>query len=829
MVGAVRARGGLRVASPVMVDRSRRRPRLVAAAGAVLLLLLGLLAVPAGAQEAVPPSTWPASPNASPRLEGLTHALRVAGADRYSTSLALALTLRGAGGYPFSTPDRSSGGVSGLSDGDGWWGVGACPRAVIVVAGDSPADALAASALSDPTGQSTEPFLQRTAAADPLFDPPGGFARVDTDSAPILVTRSAREGATQLSVATRIAAQDLSSGGCTTARQAIVVGGTSAVPAGVDDELVSIGYSEVFRVSGATRYETAADVARSLGTAPVPGGVSGCADPTTDDGTARMAFHANSVVELRDSASECRVLGRTVVLADGLTGADALAAGWWTSFWQVPVLLHDGSAALPTATVEALETMEVEHVVLLGGTARLPQSVADEVAALTGAETIRISGADRYATSVAMAQRFGGWWPTGDGADFEGSMVCLAASAGEGRAARGWPDALGAGPWCGAASGAASNPGAPARALAPTSGSHPHVTFAGIRPAHDAVPVLLVPVVATSLPTSVRDLLSGAFGAETTTWCSSSVAGPCTEPGFVVAFGGASVVGDEALLAASRLVSGHPALDEPTPRRDPMFHTELDLTPVFGTQGAGSQMVCAERNGYAGVRWLAVFRDAAASRLHAAGDVLTGGRYVSDADSVARSPGVGAPTCVAFTPTGDGTVTLRGVSPSGRVTPVGQVSFAPANRFSLDGPITGSGPQSSSGIDADIEGPQGGVTVRTYVSDDPEVQATSRTVSMPVSSAAITITLTRGPAGGPHTFTAAWSLVTHAGTVTGTARGVAILAAGQWALRGRSSFSGGSWNVASGSGGFRATLATNGPGDAADDAISWQIDGVVAG
>ena len=29
------------------------------------------------------------------------------------------------------------------------------------------------------------------------------------------------------------------------------------------------------------------------------------------------------------------------------TGADALAAGWWTSFWQVPVLLHDGSSTLP--------------------------------------------------------------------------------------------------------------------------------------------------------------------------------------------------------------------------------------------------------------------------------------------------------------------------------------------------------------------------------------------------------------------------------------------------------------------------------------------------
>lgn len=826
---------GIGVPSPTMVERSSRRLRRLC--GAVALSLgVAVLAVPmAGAQEAPPPEAWPQSPSASPRIEGHPNAVRFAGGDRYSTSLALALGLRGAGGFPFSTPDRTSGNGSGLEQADHWWGVNTCPRAVIVVAGDSPADALAASALSDPTDLSTEPYLQRSAAADPLFDPPGGFSRVDTASAPILVTGSARQGAGQLAVATRIAAKDLAEGGCTIARQAIVVGGHAAVPSEVDDELVSIGYTEVFRVAGPNRYATAAEVARSLDTAPAPGDATACIDQPTDDGGARMGYYANSVVELRDSATECRLLGRTVVLADGITGADALAAGWWTSFWQVPVLLHDASDSLPAATVAALETMQVDHVVVLGGASRLSEGVAQQAASLSGAEVIRVAGANRYDTAVEMAQRFGGWWPAGDGMDFEGSMVCLAASSGEGGTARGWPDALSAGPWCGAAGGAASNPGAPVRALTPTEGPDPSTTDDGpVRPAHDAVPVLLVPVGASGLPASVGDLLVGAFDPAST-WCSSTESPlGCLTPGFAVAFGGSAVVDDHAVAQASQLVSGRTVdVTQPVPRRDAMFHTRLDMSPVFGTQGTGSDQVCAERDGYEDVRWLAVFSDAAAAQLHAAGDVMLGGRYVADADSVARSPGVGAPTCVAFGATTNYGATLRGVSLSGRVTPIGSFSFGPASRFGLSAPVTRTGPQSASGIDSDADPAGGGVTARTFVSPDQGIVATSRTETSPVESTAITVTITRGIDGGgdpaPDRFTAAWSIETSAGFLSGTARGEAILAGGAWQLRGRSSFGGGSWNVTSGTGGFSADLFTGTPAHSADDAISWRLDGLVAG
>src|SRR5690606_36107953 len=111
----------------------------------------------------------------------------------------------------------------------------------------------------------------------------------------------------------------------------------------------------------------------------------------------------------------------------------------------------------------ALETLDVDNMVMLGGTARLSDDVVAQAVDLTGATPIRISGPDRYATSVAMAQQFGGWWATGRGDEYSGSLVCLAGSSGNGAGAVGWPDALVAGPWCGSASGAAANPGAPDR------------------------------------------------------------------------------------------------------------------------------------------------------------------------------------------------------------------------------------------------------------------------------------------------------------------------------------------------------------------------------
>jgi len=796
-----------------------------------------VVATPADADEpTLPPSSWPATPGASPQMDAWPNALRLSGPTRAQTGLAASLALRGRGGYPYTTPDR----------GDAWWGLATCPRAVIVVAADSPADALAASALSDSTGQSTEPYLERTGASDPLFDPIGGRARVDTDAAPILVTRSGRQGATGLDVATRLAAQDLRNTGCTTARAAIVVGGTSAVPAAVDAELLNIGYEQIFRVAGDTRYETARLVAQALGTATTA--ATTCADPLVNDGAARMAFYANAVVEYRTSASDCRLLPRTVVLADGIVGADALAAGWWTSFWQVPVLLHNGTDTLPAATRVALQTLDVDHVVVLGGDGRISDDVTAQAAsAAGGAQVVRVAGTDRYATSVEMARRFGGWFTLGRGAEFAGSMVCLAASSGGSAASpgEGWPDALAAGPWCGRAHGAAANPGAPVRALTPTTGRAPATTAASgplARPGHDAVPVLLVPAGAAELPASVAGLLSEAFHPADQ-WCTSVANGNgCLAPGFAVVFGGPSAVADTVVSEVSGLLSGGATLGDAhlQPAVDDAIYTRLAMGPVYADStdtvlGAGSDRLCVARDAYRNARWL-VIDGAQTPSTSAIGraDVMMDRRYVVDADGVTRTPATGAPVCIPVLALPTATqLALRAVGLSGRstvATVAAVVSPSGVQRLALTGAVTAATPGAATGAASDSNTSGGGATQWSYLASPSGLGVVSRGQSTTVTSASTVITLSRGidnaTATAPDTFIATFTLETPLGTVLGTASGEGIFSGGVWRLRGASQLTGGSWNAAAGAGGFTVDIAVNGIGFA-DDAVTWRVDGLL--
>ena len=139
------------------------------------------------------------------------------------------------------------------------------------------------------------------------------------------------------------------------------MGGAGAVPRSIEPDLLSIGYTQVFRVAGLDRFDTAARVAQALGTRPVPDGTTTCVDGDVTDGSARMAFYAPSVIEARDSATSCRLLGRTVVLADGGTGADAARGGVVDELWQVPVLLTAPDGTLPGSTRAALQTTAIDR------------------------------------------------------------------------------------------------------------------------------------------------------------------------------------------------------------------------------------------------------------------------------------------------------------------------------------------------------------------------------------------------------------------------------------------------------------------------------------
>jgi putative cell wall-binding protein len=798
----------------------------------VLYLLVTPLPVSASTDAAGPvnPTHWPAVTNIESNIEAWPNAIRFWGPDRYQTSLSITLSLRGSGTFPFGTPDPSSNGAPNLANADGWWGAGTCPKSVLIVAGDTPADALSAASLSDPTGKSTEPYLRRSSSADPLFDPVGGFSRVDTFAAPILVTASARSGATGLSPATRLAVRDLRNGGCKTVRQAIIVGGPQAVSLNVDEELISIGINEVFRVFGDNRFSTAANVALGLGTDAIPEETSDCYDGSVADGNARMSFYANSVVEWRRSASECELLGRTVVLADGNTGADALAAGWWTSFWQVPILLHDGTDSLPQETLVALQSMNVSNIVILGGTSRVSDRIASDAAAITGAKIHRVAGLDRYETSIAMAEHFGGWWETGRGDEFSSSLVCIATSSGSGENSQGWADALSAGAWCGNASGAAANPGAPQRALGPVTGGNPSLVSIPSRPAHDAVPVILIPTRSSRLPDKVANFLTRTF-QPADTWCSSvsSVAG-CVAPGFAVIFGCRSVISSGIGAKISSLVSGGTtsASEAVPPELNDIFVTELEMSPVYHQwAGPGGLKACVTRGSYENARWLAIGLDQSKGVISNV-DMMMGGWHLRDSDGQARKESGGSPGCTNFDAGAADSAWFRSVGLDGRASSTVSYEVGMADRLKVMQALGSDAPVGVSGLDTFSDSPLGGESVLVFLSDIPRVGIASKGVVTVIESAGITITLTMGTDSSrvaPDKFFATWNLSTAQGTIVGDASGEALLVAGIWQFRGKSRVLGGTLAGVAGIGGFSAELDTNLAG-MGDDSISWMFDAV---
>ena len=776
------------------------------------------------------PDYWPNSENLSPQIEGWPNAIRIFGQDRYQTSLATSLSLRGDGEFPYTSPLMQS--EANLGKSSKWWGAKRCPRSVIIVAGDSPADALSATALSDPTGRSSEPYLRRSQGADLLFDPIGGYKRVDTNFAPVLVTRSARNGATQLTLSTKYAAKDFRSGECTAAREAIIVGGYAAVPRQVDSELIAIGYNSVFRVSGEDRFATASAVAESLGTAPIPSGVVGCTDGSSDDGSSRMTFYANSVIEWRESVSTCELLGRTVVLADGLTGADALAAGWWTAFWQVPVLLHNGTSELPQVTKESLQTLNIKNLVILGGEKRVSSAIADLSASLTGAKIWRVAGVNRYETSVRMAEIFGGWWPSDANASYASSLLCFSSSFGSGANSIGWADSLGAGAWCAAAAAAHIDP--PARYLMPVNGDAPRKAENMNIGGHDAVPVILLKAGSYSLPNAVKTFLDGVY-PQSRNWCSSrKVVASCVMPGFAAIFGGPSVVTEEAIATLSDSVGGKIAsgLSGATPVITNVFSTKISQDPVYRSTTVESSnttlYLCLPRGSYEDGLWLtAGYKDDSYADVIV--NLMSERWYLEDNDGGKRASKSGAPGCIELEDSSNETVWVRLVGLDGKLSAKINVESHPHNYLSLSGTIVAEPPSKFSGIDSLQDPVEGGVTSWDFDSVSPPVNMQLPELVYGISRATISIELNRGDESSsaspdsPDLFTASWRIESLGQPVTGTASGEAILHNGVWSFNGQSTVNNGTLGQNVAIGGFSARLETNLAGSD-DDKLVWELD-----
>ena len=146
-----------------------------------------------------------------------------------------------------------------------------------------------------------------------------------------------------------------------------VVGGPAAVSDAVLSDLQQLGY-RVSRIAGADAFATAAEVATELGA-----GVVG----TTGGGE------------------------RTAIVVTGLGTGDIQAAAPMAYAGPFPILFSDASG-LPAASTNALRSLGIRHVMIVGGPLAVPAGVETELAAMD-ITSQRIAGANQLETAARVA------------------------------------------------------------------------------------------------------------------------------------------------------------------------------------------------------------------------------------------------------------------------------------------------------------------------------------------------------------------------------------------------------------------------------------------
>lgn len=98
-----------------------------------------------------------------------------------------------------------------------------------------------------------------------------------------------------------------------------------------------------------------------------------------------------------------------VVLATGVDFPDALSAAPLAAYYGVPLLLTKANT-LPSAVKDELKRLKAKEVILIGGQHAISTQVEKELTnlAISSTKIKRISGANRYATSVNIAKEMAG-------------------------------------------------------------------------------------------------------------------------------------------------------------------------------------------------------------------------------------------------------------------------------------------------------------------------------------------------------------------------------------------------------------------------------------
>ncbi len=93
------------------------------------------------------------------------------------------------------------------------------------------------------------------------------------------------------------------------------------------------------------------------------------------------------------------------VLATGNDYPDALSAAPLAKKYNAPILLTDKNT-IPQTVITELKRLGVAHIIITGGTAVISQSVENQLNTM-GIATERLGGADRFETSIKIAEKLG--------------------------------------------------------------------------------------------------------------------------------------------------------------------------------------------------------------------------------------------------------------------------------------------------------------------------------------------------------------------------------------------------------------------------------------
>ncbi|QBI20965.1 hypothetical protein ER308_16215 [Egibacter rhizosphaerae] len=144
-------------------------------------------------------------------------------------------------------------------------------------------------------------------------------------------------------------------------------------------------------------------------------GSAGAAEHDGADPTVPRVAGADRFETAAEVAGDGWETAATAVVATGRDFPDALTAGALAASRDAPLLLTE-SDELPGATADALDDLEVEEVLLVGGPAAVDEAVAGELEGLVD-DVDRLSGRDRYETAAEVAAA------AAEGTDVEEALV----------------------------------------------------------------------------------------------------------------------------------------------------------------------------------------------------------------------------------------------------------------------------------------------------------------------------------------------------------------------------------------------------------------------